>query len=405
MRATFNSVASPVVSSNTVRIVKSTVPFLQAHSEAITRHFYPLLFARHPQLAEFFNMSHQAAGTQQRALADAVLAYAAHIDRPEVLASAVSRIVHRHVALGIRADHYPLVGECLLQAIKEVLGAAASDEVIGAWKEAYGALAQGLVAAEEAVYSTRERMPGGWRGERVFRVARRERESDIVTSFYLEPEDGGPLLGFTPGQYLTLVLRIEGKTVRRNYSLSDAPGKPWYRISVKREPEGHVSNWLHEHAQPGTRVHATPPSGEFVLHTGELRRPLVLVTGGVGITPAMSMLEVAGPAGRPVRFLHAARHAGVHAFRERVNELARRHPNVMAHYVYSEPRSHDTPHSTGFLTRELLAQSLPEDRDVDLYTLGPKPFMEFVLRTGLELGVPRSRLHYEFFGPTQSLAA
>ncbi|TXD77618.1 nitric oxide dioxygenase, partial [Mitsuaria sp. TWR114] len=132
---------------------------------------------------------------------------------------------------------------------------------------------------------------------------------------------------------------------------------------------------------------------------------LLLVTGGVGITPAMAMLESAAPSGRPIRFIHAARHGGVHAFRERVDLLAAAHRNVEAMYVYDAPREGDEPHEVGQVTDALLARHLPEDRDVDLYLLGPKPFMQAVYRAGRQLGVPEAQLRYEFFGPTQELVA
>ncbi|MBB4225624.1 NO-inducible flavohemoprotein [Variovorax guangxiensis] len=388
----------------TIAIVKSTVPALQMHGEAITRHFYRLMLEGHPQLKAFFNEAHQAAGSQARALAGAVVAYGAHIDRLEALGDALPRIIQKHAALGVLPEHYPIVGSYLLRAIKDVLGAAAADEVIAAWGEAYGALADLLIAAEEKVYSTNAAQPGGWRGTREFRVARREDESDVITSFYLEPTDGGALLAFSPGQYITLVLDIDGQPVRRNYSLSDAPGKPWYRISVKKEEGGRASNWLHSTAIVGARLQVQAPCGDFVLQpAGEQTRPLVLVTGGVGITPAMSMLESMAHTGRPVHFVHAARHGGAHAFRARVDALAATHANVKPLYVYDTPRAADRPHAIGFVNRELLARLLPSDRDVDLYFLGPKPFMKAVYADGLALGVPKQQLRYEFFGPLETL--
>ena len=388
----------------TIAIVKATVPALQAHGEAITRHFYRIMFESHPEVKAFFNEAHQAAGTQARALAGAVLAYAAHIDRLDEIAGALPRIIQKHAALGVLPEHYPVVGECLLRAIKDVLGDAATDDVIAAWAEAYESLAALLIAAEEDVYRANAARTGGWRGVREFRVARREDESEVITSFYLEPTDGGPLLAFSPGQYLTLVLNIDGEPLRRNYSLSDAPGKPWYRISVKREEGGRASNWLHEAATAGTLLQVQAPCGDFVLQPGG-ERPLVLVTGGVGITPAMSMLESVAHTGRAVHFIHAARHGGAHAFRSRVDALAARHANVKPLYVYDAPRDADRPHATGFITRELLARQLPADRDVDLYFLGPKPFMKAVYANGLALGVPKQQLRYEFFGPLEALGA
>ncbi|HEX2011021.1 MAG TPA: NO-inducible flavohemoprotein [Roseateles sp.] len=391
-------------SPQTIALIKATVPVLKQQGEAITEHFYHLMLSEHPELKAFFNEAHQAAGTQARALAGAVLAYASHIDRLEALAPALPRIVQKHVALGVQPEHYPIVGACLLRAIREVLGEIASDEIIAAWGEAYGALARLLIDAEEQVYATTAAQTGGWRGQRALRVARKVVESELITSFYLEPVDGEALLAFAPGQYLTLVLGIDGETVRRNYSLSDAPGKPWYRISVKREEGGRVSNWLHDHIEPGMVLQAQAPAGEFTLD-GAAERPLVLVTGGVGITPAMCMLEAAAASGRSIRFIHAAKHGGVHAFRERVEQLAQAHANVRALYVYDEPRPGDTPHAVGRLDQALLGQQLPDDRDVDLYLLGPKPFMQSVYASGLALGVPAAQLRYEFFGPTEELIA
>lgn len=390
-----------MLSPQTIALVKATVPVLQDHGEEITRHFYPIMFREYPEVRAFFNQAHQAAGSQPRALANAVLAYAAHIDRLEALSGALPRIIQKHVSLGVLPEHYPIVGSCLLRAIREVLGEAATDEIIAAWGEAYQALADLLIAAEEQVYAEHEARPGGWRGARRFRVARKERESEVITSFYLEPVDGAALLEFQPGQYLTLLLAIDGEATRRNYSLSHAPGQPFYRISVKREDGGRVSPWLHDHTPVGAEFDVLAPSGDFVLN--EAARPLVLATAGAGITPAMSMLEAAAPSGRPIVFLHAARHGGTHAFRERVEEIARRHPNVRAVFVYDEPREGDRPHATGRVTRELLEQALPADRDADLYFVGPKPFMQLVLALGLSVGVPRERLHWEFFGPLESL--
>ena len=343
-------------SPQTIALIKATVPALAQHGEAITQHFYALMFREHPEVKAFFNESHQGSGSQARALAGAVLAYASHIDRLEEIAPALPRIVQKHAALGVLPEHYPIVGACLLKAIREVLGAAATDEIIAAWGEAYGALAQLLIDAEEQVYAGNAARSGGWRGTRALRVARKERESELITSFYLEPVDGGPLLAFTPGQYLTLVLDIDGQTVRRNYSLSDAPGKPWYRISVKRESGGQVSNWLHDHVVVGMDLMAQAPCGDFVLDSQVPQRPLVLLTGGVGITPAMSMLESVAASGRPVHFIHAAKHGGVHAFRERVEALAATHDNVRPLYVYDTPRQQDRPHAVGLVTQELLAR-------------------------------------------------
>lgn len=393
-------------SAQTIALIKATVPVLQQHGEAITTHFYQLMLREHPELKAFFNEAHQVQGTQARALAGAVLAYAANIDRLEALAGALPRIIQKHVSLGVEPQHYPIVGRCLLRAIKEVLGDAATDDIIAAWGEAYTALAQLLIDAEEQVYQANAAKLGGWRGTRAFTVARKVPESELITSFYLEPTDGGPLPAFQAGQYLTLVLTVNGQELRRNYSLSDAPGKPWLRISVKREAGGLASNWLHDEVKVGQALQVQAPSGDFVLaeEATTATRPLMLVTGGVGITPAMSMLEAHAASGRPIHFIHAARHGGVHAFRGRVDELAAQHANVRATYVYEQPRGTELPHTIGRVSQELIGQHLPTDRDVDLYFIGPKAFMQAIHQIGRDLGVASSRLRYEFFGPLEAIA-
>jgi nitric oxide dioxygenase len=165
-------------------IVKATVPLLESGGETLIRHFYDLLITEHPEVRPYFNQAHQASGAQQRALANGMLMYARHIDQLEQLGGLVSQIINKHVALNILPEHYPLVGGCLLRSIREVLGPEiATDAVIDAWAAAYGQLADLLMGLEEKLYTEKEQLPGGWRGTRLFRVARKVRESDEITSF------------------------------------------------------------------------------------------------------------------------------------------------------------------------------------------------------------------------------
>jgi nitric oxide dioxygenase len=390
-----------MLSPDTIAIVKATVPVLQQYGEQITTHFYATMFRDYPAVKAYFNQAHQAAGTQPRALANSVLAYAANIDRLEALKDALPAIIQKHVSLDIRPEHYPIVGACLLRAIKEVLGEGATDAVIAAWGEAYQQLADILIAAEEQIYRDKAASKGGWRGTRTFRVARKQIESSVITSFYLEPSDGGDLMLFQPGQHISVLLIVDGQALRRNYSLSDAPGKPHYRISVKRETSGVASNYLHDSVQEGDTLEVLAPSGEFVLN--DSIRPLVLLSGGVGITPLISMLDVVAPSGRKIDFIHAALDSKVHAFRAHVDRIALQYPNVRPFFIYNAALPEDHPHARGFVTQELLASRLPADRDVDLYFLGPKPFMQSVYRSAQQLGIPAPQIKFEFFGPLEDL--
>ncbi|MCY1438963.1 Flavohemoprotein [compost metagenome] len=208
---------------------------------------------------------------------------------------------------------------------------------------------------------------------------------------------------FSPGQYIGLRLLLGGEEVRRNYSLSALGNGREYRISVKREEGGRVSNFLHDQFEVGQRIELFAPAGDFVLRPGS--KPLVLITAGVGITPALAMLEAAQDSGRPIHFIHCARNGAVHAFRDWIEEKVAAIPQLSRFFCYSEPHAQDQADASGFLTREQLAQWLPVERDLDAYFLGPKPFMAQVKKHLRELGVPDLQCHYEFFGPASALEA
>lgn len=384
-------------------IVKSTVPLLESGGEALTTHFYKKLLSRYPQVRPLFNQAHQASGDQPRALANGVLMYARHIDQLEALGDLVAKIINKHVALQIQPEHYPLVGECLLQAIREVLGAdIATDEVINAWGNAYGQLADILIGAEKSIYDEKAQAPGGWRGARAFKVVAKVPESAEITSFYFAPADGQPILAFTAGQYIGMQLFLDGEEIRRNYSLSALAVDNQYRISVKREPGGRASNYLHDHLNVGDSINLFPPSGEFTLTHSD--KPLVLISGGVGITPTLAMLEAALETPRLIHFIHCARNGSVHAFRDRIEALADKHPQLKRFYCYNEDDGVSPPaHATGLLDQARLEQWLPENRDLDAYFLGPKGFMATMKRQLTAAGVPERQARYEFFGPASAL--
>lgn len=386
-------------------IVSSTVPLLETGGEALTTYFYKILLADHPEVRPFFNESHQAKGDQPRALANGVLMYAKNIDRLEALGPLAAQIVNKHVALQVMPKHYPIVGGCLLRAIRDVLGSeVATDAVMDAWAAAYGQLADILIGAERARYDAQAAAPGGWRGERDFMVAQKVAESAEITSFYLAPADGKAIMDFLPGQYVGLRLDVDGRDIRRNYSLSAAPNGTQYRISVKREHGGVASNYLHDRIQVGDTIALVPPSGEFVLAQSD--RPVVLISGGVGITPTLAMLEEAMAAGREITFIHCARNGDVHAFRDYIDEAAATNPKLRQYYCYDEVATSEPvqPHAVGRLDRQKLSEWLPSHtRDIDAYFLGPKPFMKSVRGLLLEMGVPKDQVRYEFFGPASSL--
>jgi nitric oxide dioxygenase len=393
-----------VLTAEQTAIIKATVPLLETGGEALTSHFYKILLTEHAEVRPLFNQAHQASGAQPRALANSVLLYARHIDNLGALGTLPAQIIQKHVALQVLPEHYPIVGACLLRAIREVLGEIATDAVIDAWAAAYGQLADILIGAEAGEYDRLAAAPGGWRGARPFRVSDKDDESAEITSFHLEPVDGGPVVDFQPGQYLGLRLIIDSHEVRRNYSLSQAANGRSYRISVKREAGGLVSNYLHDRVKVGDVLNVFPPAGEFTLQQGAA--PLVLISGGVGITPTLAMAEAALAEGkREVLFLHYARNGDVHAFGETIDNWARTYPQFYAFIVYEQGATGEGkwPHALGRPAMSHLEDWLPKSGDYDAYVLGPKPFMSSVCRNLSVLGVPKDRIHYEFFGPAEAL--
>jgi nitric oxide dioxygenase len=407
-----------MMNEKAIQIVKSTVPVFQANGTAITKRFYTRMFERHPELLNIFNHANQGLEKQQKALAGAVYAAGAHIDNLGAIVPAVRHVFHKHRGLGVKPEHYPIVGENLLAAIREVLGSdVATDEVIDAWGQAYSVIADAFIGMEAELYREAQTQEGGWEGFRAFKLIRKVKESDVITSFYMVAEDGGPIASFEPGQYISLKMEIPGEknTHIRQYSLSDAPGRGYYRISVKREdayedrPAGKVSVYLHEQVQEGATLWVSAPAGDFKLDRKD-ERPVVLISGGVGLTPMVCMLNTLAESepARKVTFIHAARNGDVHALKDHVDELASKHPNVSAHWIYGSPTQQDKEnaayHKEGYIDLPWLQEAL-ETKNAKYYFCGPTPFMATVNSMLKEWGIPASDIHFEFFGPADNLEA
>jgi nitric oxide dioxygenase len=391
--------------------VKATAPILKQHGVVLTSHFYQRMFQHNPELKNIFNQGHQHAGQQQQALAMAVAAYAEHIDAPEVLLPVLERVAHKHTSLGIRAEHYPIVGMHLLASIREVLGEeAAPDSLLDAWGAAYQQLAELLINLENSLYQRAATQPGGWSGWRPFRVMNKQVESAEITSFYLQPADGGALPDFQPGQYVSIQRYIPewGLCQPRQYSLSDAPGKDWLRISVKREdareaaPAGKVSGQLHAELAEGDILQVSPPFGDFVLHQ-DRATPVVLISAGVGQTPLLSMLRHLLESGsqRTIRYLHAARHGQAHAMKQEVGQLAAQHPQLASTVFYECPADADQLGQDYQRAGRIDAEAIREHAllaDADYYLCGPQAFMQQQRSQLRASGVAATRIHMEVFG-------
>jgi ferredoxin-NADP reductase/MOSC domain-containing protein YiiM len=255
-----------------------------------------------------------------------------------------------------------------------------------------------------------------WKGFRNFIVDKKVPESQTITSFYLVPEDGQPLPVYMPGQFLIFRLSIPGhpKPVMRTYSLSECPcHAEYYRITIKREtpPEDPEiisgSNYFHNLVEPGTRLQVAASRGDFFLNPQE-ETPVVLISGGVGLTPMISMLNAIVDSGknRLAWFIHGTRNGIHHAMCRHVRTIAVENHNINVHIRYSQPRPEDVKgreyDSTGHVDVNLLKELLP-NREMDFYLCGPPTFMNSMLKGLWDWGVPENRIRFELFGPAALL--
>lgn len=377
-----------------IELVKATVPVLREHGVALTSHFYKRMLSHNPELMQVFNMGHQRAGFQQQALAGAVLAYAENIENLPALLGAVAHIANKHVSVGIRAEHYPIVGKHLVASIKEVLGDAATPELIDAWTAAYMQLADVLIGAEKAIYDKNAVAEGGWTGWRFFKVAEKSKQTDNVTSFKLVPVDNGKMPEVKAGQYISVRVFVKGQDLiqPRQYTVVKADATS-LTIAVKKveavekSPAGMVSNTLHNDINEGDVVEVSFPVGEFNLPEGN--GELCLLSAGIGITPLFAMLKeaVQKDPTRKISFVHVCKNKEAIPFREEL-ALVVKEGNVS--FEVFETSEHGRPSEDFF--KSLVSQG------ADYCICGPVPFMKLAASELVKNGVAENKIHAEKFG-------
>ncbi|KAK4543306.1 hypothetical protein LTR36_005665 [Oleoguttula mirabilis] len=404
-----------------VQIVRSTVPVLQQHGNAITKTFYATLLKEVPDLRNVFNHANQANDHQAQALAGALYAYASHIDDLGALSPAVEKICQKHASLYIQPDHYKVVGEYLLRAMGEVLGSALTPEVLEAWGAAYWQLANLMITREEKLFEHTH----GWTDWRDFRIAEKVKESDEITSFYLTPVDGQKLPAFLPGQYISVLTDVPKLRYlqSRQYSLSDAPKPDCYRVSIKKDtglsttqPEaeahpGYISNIMHDKKKVGDVVKVSHPAGEFFLDPAQDRdaqTPVVLISAGVGVTPMIAILNtlIGRDSKQRISFIHGARSTSSQAFGKHIRETVASHPNVTGSIFIKNPNTDTDVEGLDYKYKSRVTlDMLDSEKDLCLdnpktkyFVCGPDSFMGAMSKGLQALGVEEERIQMEMFG-------
>ena len=396
-----------MASPKTLEIVKATVPVLEEHGTAITTVFYKNMFNEHPELLDIFNETNQKLGRQQTALAMTVLAAAKHLENLATLLPQVTQISHKHRALQILPEHYPIVGKHLLGAIKQVLGEAANDDIIDAWTEAYDEIADVFIQLEKGMYEQEM-----WQGFVPFTVTEKQAVATDIAAFTVVPADTDAentqnidlsKLTLTAGQYITVKTdpKDSDHLALRHYSLCSTNTDKGIQFAVRRdnrnEHHGLVSNYLHDDLEVGDTVLLSAPAGDFALNQDLVKQneiPIVFISAGVGVTPILSMLEAQVTANpqRPIVWVYACQNEQHHAFDSQVNQLLESATTLEKHVFYFE---------SGQILDEAWLANLPVPADI--YVCGSMPFMESIIDGLMRLDHGLDSVHYEPFGPKMSL--
>ncbi|MFA1541996.1 globin domain-containing protein [Actinomadura monticuli] len=393
-----------MLSSDHAEIVRATLPAVGANGVEITGRFYDAMFAAHPELRHLFNQGNQANGEQRQALAGSVAAFAAHLVDPAAgtpFQQMLPRIAHKHASLGIRPEQYTIVGRHLMGAVADVLGDAVTPEVHAAWSEVYWLFATLLIAEEARLYQDASCDPAA--PYTPWRIVERRDEAEDVVSLVLTPADGGEVPAHRPGQYVSVAVTLpDGLRQPRQYTLSKAAGDT-VQITLRRvrgegsAPDGAVSAYLVDHAAPGDELEVSRPFGDVVLDDEE--DPLVLISAGIGITPAAAVIDhlAASGGGRQVLAVHADRSPRTHALRRQIAEAGGRMARFRQLTWYEEPGDAELGEDVRAGRIDVAELPLPDKARV--FMCGPLPFMREIRRGLLDAGVSDERIHYEVFGP------
>lgn len=435
-----------MITDESLRIVKATAPLVKENAVAITSTFYPKLLGRNPELYNYFNETNQKkstqadssgiplsaqcpgfalarnkdnedekinGNTQTKALADAIIAYAMNIENLGNLSGLVSRMCHKHAALGIEPQHYQLVHDNLMEAIGEVLGDAVTPSVAAAWSEAVMALADICISTESDLYQQAAKLQ--WKGTREFVVSKVIPEAADIVSLRLEARDGKGTCPFLPGQYITVFEKPPGKKyfAPRHYTVTSQPGDAYYQITVKhvQGEDGHtgaMSTYLHDKSV-GDTVLLGPVFGPCPLHEfASQDRTAVFVSAGVGITTTVAMLPQAKTLYKDVVVFHADTSPETMAFRDHLQDALVGDHDAGSAALDLSFSDNDAPRvpfqsegklDTAKIVDKLKNMNVSFPDGAEFFICAGSTTTPLVYKGLGACGVTPERLHMEYFGP------
>jgi len=373
-------------------IVKSTAPILKENGKEITSIFYKHLFEAHPELLNLFNQTNQKIGSQPLALANTVYFAAENIDNLGVLMPQVKLIAHKHRALTVQPEHYPIVGKYLLQAIAEYLGTKATPEILDAWAAAYDLIASIFIDVEKQLYDELGQDERD-KGFVSFTIVKKEKVSNTpIIAFTLERHDGGKIHNYHPGQYITLRIKKGNYFHNRHYSLIQPFDGKTYCIAIKQhidhDPKGIVSNEIINNYRKGDKILVSLPAGDFTLVDNA--RHYLFIAGGVGITVLSSMIHELHKQGKSniATLIHCVPSESHAAFSNQMRSILRRNQ----YHLLLRGRN---------ILQGLIHDTIKPDTHV--YLCGSALFMNKVENYLSECDHPSSHIHAEAYRPSLSL--
>lgn len=375
-----------MLDKNSIQIIKDTVPFLQEKGTEITTIFYSNMFKAHPELLNIFNPNNQKKGLQQKAVANTVLAAAQHIEDLSVLSQHVNQIGHKHRALQVKPEHYPIVGKYLLEAIGIVLGDNKSQKVLDAWEKAYGEIATIFINIETDMYKK-----ATWAGFKPFKIFSLDSSSKDVIKIGLESEND---IGFIePGSYITINLKnpVDTYFSNRHYSVYDYDRiKKQLYIAVQLESEGNISSYLNKKINLDDTLHLSAPAGDFQLQKSTRQ---IFISSGIGVTAIYPLFKSALELGNNSIWIQNYKNKDSLILENEVNALP------FEKDIYTNISSED-----GRLNAESLMRILKNDFTGIFYICGSPEFTLGVKKILISNGVDDTMINYELFDvPKMSL--
>lgn len=428
-----------------LEVIRATLPLLAEAGSDFTVHFYKRLFTSHPELKNVFNQTNQAIGGQPKKLIKTIaVAALAAIEAGELPGELIEGVCQKHAALHIPPAAYDIVGANILGTIEDLL--TKDKAVLDAWGALYGNIAQVFISREAEIAKESKETNHSWEGRRAFKLEKKTVVSDTAMRLQFRPVDGLPTPSFRAGQFTTIWLNVEGAVgpygeytqQPRHYTLAletnPVDANQTMSISVKREAGGLVSGMLHD-AELGTEFELSAPFGCFDLAgtekmwLNEIDTPVVFISGGIGVTPCLAMLENIY-VNRPASWLHATQNGHCHAYRDRVRQIAAMRQGELQQRVwYTHPTEADGPAGGGetapllfniakyhfegrmdlmhanraYTKKEEQEYRFPKEMlhldnpNTQYYLCGPSGFMTAQSESLEKLGVNNARIHSEGF--------